>query len=503
MPLALGLNLLNRYNMGGRKPDDTHPMPEQLFHLELNIGQNLRQQIHQQLVQAIECRQLPKDRPLPSSRRLAEQLGVSRNTVIRVYEQLISEGLIVARERSGYFPSPHIAHEQPTPTNGHIQWSEHLVSHPSEQRNIVKPRHWQRYRYPFVYGQFDGHNFALPQWRECSRDATNEAALRQWASDQLLDDPMLIEHIQSRILPSRGIWAKPEQILITCGAQHGVYLSTQLILPPGGVFGIEDPNYVDVRNIALNRPAELQPIPVDTQGLQVDDPHLARCDCVYLTPSHQFPTTVTLSLARRKKLLARAQRENFVIIEDDYEAEANFTTHPSPALKSIDDSGHVIYVGSFSKTLAPGLRMGYLVADEAFIREAHALRRLMLRHAPMNNQRTVALFIARGYFDNLVKRQSDIYKARWQIMNQALQTHLPNSTKPPTFGGSSFWVQGPKDLNARDLAQRAQAQSILIEPGEVYYCQQPKPEYFKLSYSSIATEHIEEGIEALAKLIPH
>lgn len=480
-------------------------MPLPLFHLEPDSGQSLQQQIHSQLSSAIMNGIIPLEMPLPSSRKLATRLSVSRNTVIRVYERLLGDGVIVSRERSGYYVNPEYR-QQPlpepcsSPSDDQVNWDRFLPVRPSEQRNIVKQRHWQRYSWPFVYGQFDPQSFPIQQWRECCRDSVSEAAVGNWASDQLLDDPMLIEHIQTHILPRRGIWARPEQILITCGAQHAISLTTQLVLRPGGRFAIEDPNYVDVRNIAAMRPAEVIPIPLDAEGLIVDE-RLSDVDCVYVTPSHQFPTTVTMSLSRRKQLLARAAEDDFLIIEDDYEAESNFTGTPCPALKSIDSAGRVVYVGSFSKTLAPGLRLGYMVADETLIREAHAMRRLMLRHAPMNNQRTVALFIARGYYDQLINRQALVYKERWQLMQDALQSYLPDSTNPPTFGGSSYWVEGPRHLDSRVLADKARAQSILIEPGEIYYCQQAPRNCFKLGYSSVPSERIDSGIAQLAELV--
>lgn len=480
-------------------------MPFQLFHLEPETGRSLQRQIHSQLTAAILNGNIPTDMPLPSSRKLAKLLGVSRNTVIRVYERMQSDGVIVSRERSGYYVNPDYRPQGPVyseavTTDDLVNWDRFLPEQPSKQRNIVKQRHWQRYDYPFVYGQFDSQSFPTQQWRECCRDSVTEAAVGNWASDQLLDDPMLIEHIQTHILPRRGIWAKPEQILITCGAQHAIYMTSQLVLKPGDRFAIEDPNYVDVRNIAAMRPAEVVPIPLDNEGMLVDE-RLCDCDCVYVTPSHQFPTTVTMSLARRKQLLERAASDDFLIIEDDYEAETNFTGNPCPALKSIDHAGRVIYVGSFSKTLAPGLRLGYMVADERLIKEVHALRRLMLRHAPMNNQRTVALFISRGYYDQLINKQALIYKERWQLMQNALQQHLPDSSNPPTFGGSSYWVAGPPHLDSRVLAEHARSQSILIEPGDVYYSRTAPRNCFKLGYSSVPSERIEPGIQRLAELI--
>ena len=138
------------------------------------------------------------------------------------------------------------------------------------------------------------------------------------------------------------------------------------------------------------------------------------------------------------------------MIEDDYESEINFVGEPTPALKSLDASERVIYVGSLSKTLAPGLRLGYMVAPQPLIEEARALRRLMVRHPPANNQRIVALFLSMGHHDSLIHRLSQTYKNRWQVMGAALNRYLPESTRIPSFGGTSYWVEGPAELDTRN-----------------------------------------------------
>ena len=482
-------------------------MPELLFELPPIKGASLQTRIREMLVSAILDGHIPLGTPLPSGRRLAEQLHVARNTVVLAYQHLVDEGFLVARERSGYYVNEDILRDRvqvaaPTATTSRIKWSHYLHFRPTAQRNLSKPANWQQYPYPFVYGQIDPNLFPTAEWRECCRDAASIAAIHAWSSDRIdQDDPELVEQIHTRVLPRRGVWAQPEEILVTLGAQQALYLIADLLLTARHTVAMEDPGYPDARNIFTARTAQVQPLTVDGQGL-VPGPGLSGCQYVYVTPSHQFPTTVTLSRERRELLLAQATKDSFLVIEDDYESELNFRGEPTPALKSLDREGVVIYVGSLSKTLAPGLRMGFMVAPAEFIREARALRRLMTRHPPANNQLIVAQFLRRGYHDALIRRLSHVLKDRWQAMHTALTQHLPGWSVNPSFGGSSFWLQGPAKLDARRLQEQAAAEGIFFEAGDVFFLAEPAPtNYLRLGFSSIAVDRIEPGIARLAQLV--
>ncbi|MGB1612902.1 MAG: PLP-dependent aminotransferase family protein, partial [Arenicellales bacterium] len=347
-------------------------IPDRLFELDSDSSANLQSQIQEMLVKAILDGQIPAGSAMPSGRKLAEQLKVARNTVVLVYQRLVDEGFLVARERSGYFVSDDILLDrlsparQTRPAESVIDWGAKLRFQPTLQRNLSKPSDWSRYPYPFIYGQIDPNLFPVNEWRECCRDAATVGAIRQWSTDRIdQDDPELIEQIQSRILPRRGVWAHPDEILVTLGAQQALYIIADLLLDEHQTVAIEEPGYPDARNIFLSRTARLKPIQVDHEGLIPTD-ELAQCQCLYLTPSHQFPTTVTLSRRRRETLLEAARDDDFVIIEDDYESEHNFKDGPTPALKSLDRDGVVIYIGSLSKTLAPGLRVGFMTGPARF-----------------------------------------------------------------------------------------------------------------------------------------
>ncbi|MEM7280054.1 MAG: PLP-dependent aminotransferase family protein [Pseudomonadota bacterium] len=482
----------------------------QLFHLDSSSEQSLQKQIVEQIVAAIVRGHIPVDKPLPPSRALASQLGVARNTVTLAYYRLKDEGYLISKERSGFFVNPSAIEEHAVAPVMHAttgisnapDWQSRNLRNPGLQRNIKKPSDWQSYPYPFIYGQVDYDLFPTHQWRECCRDAASVGATKDWVDDHFeCDDKLLIEQVRQHLLPRRGVWANPNEIMITVGAQQALYMISSLFFGATRTVGLEDPGYVDVRNIAKLHGAKTIPLPVDEQGLVVSH-KVTDCDYVYVTPSHQSPTTVTLPLERRYQLLDLAAQSDVVLIEDDYESEIAFLSTPTPALKSLDKCDRVIYVGSMSKTLAPGLRIGYLVAPAEVIAELRALRRLMLRHPAANNQRSAAIFIARGYYDSLRRQLVSAYEERCHTMVQALEQYLPDFKQTLGHGASSIWLEGCRDFDSRKLSKLAREQGVLIEPGDIHFLASDPPlNYFRLGYSSIANDKIEPGIECLSRLI--
>ena len=201
-------------------------------------------------------------------------------------------------------------------------------------------------------------------------------------------------------------------------------------------------------------------------------------------------------------LLARASRDDFLIVEDDYEFEMSFLKSAAPSLKSLDAEGRVIYVGSFSKALFPGVRLGYIVAPEAFVREARALRGAVFRHPPGHVQRTVAYFLALGHYDAHVNRLHQAFRRRRVVMNEAIRDTGLSVAGRGAFGGSSFWMAAPEDLDTEDLALVLRAQGVLIEPGRQFFAPgREARNCYRLAYSSIAPGKIPEGIARIAEAI--
>ncbi|NYT75912.1 PLP-dependent aminotransferase family protein [Alcaligenaceae bacterium] len=487
----------------------SHAMWILLFQRWEATGLSLQGQIRQMLVSAVLDSQVSVDVPLPSCRDMASILRVSRNTVVSAYQHLVDTGYLISRERKGFFVNPNIlqgrvatppSQQMPEVTPGsQTQWRSRFRYLPSGQRNIGKRADWQSYPYPFLYGQFDANLFPVAEWRECCLRTLGSMEVREWAQDMILrDDESLLQQIRTRLLPRRGVWAADDEIIITVGAQHALYMLSDLLIGQDTLIGIEDPGYPDARNIFSTRSNRILSLPIDEEGLMIS-PALGGCEYVYTTPSHQCPTTVTMSMARREVLLEQAERSDFILIEDDYESQTSFHGDPLPPLKSIDRSGRVIYIGSLSKTMAPGMRLGFVVAPRELIHELRMVRRLNIRHPNAFVQRAFALFLSLGYYDSLLRRLTTASHQRANTLLAALETHMPEVRYVPISGGSSCWVEGPAWLDVTRLAEDAATLGVLIEPGAIFFRDPGKPRNcFRLGYSSIDSTRIEEGIRLLS-----
>lgn len=475
-----------------------------LFAGHWHQGTTLQSGIRQTLVRAIETHRLPPGERMPSSRRLAQLLGIARNTVVMAYQQLIDEGFLETRERSGYFVSSHgpTLSKQSAPPSSSIAWSKRLRLWPTQQRNIVKPRDWLRYPYPFIYGQFDPGLFPTSAWRECARSALSVLEIQNWARDLIDgDDPELIEQIRLHILPRRGIWAASSEIMITMGAQQGLSLVAHLLTDQETVVGIEDPGYPDARNIFSMLTQSVRPLAIDGGGLRLT-PEVAACGIVFATLGHQCPTGVKMPADRRHALMEFTNRHDVIVIEDDYEADMLPDTDDDRALKSHDTEGRVIYLGSLSKTLAPGLRLGFVVAAEPVIAELRALRRLSIRHPPTNNQRAAALFLSLGHYRAHISKITAAFTRRSDRARELLSQLAPTLSVHSNARSASLWVTGAPDLDASALATLAETRGVLIEAGDVFFARINAPtNTFRMGISSIPDNRIERGVEILAECV--
>ena len=480
---------------------------EEIFFLRRDGQVNLQAQLRETIISAILGDQILPGARLPSTRRLAGYLGISRMTVTLAYQELTAQGYLEPVARSGFKVAERggtltAAGDMAAAGRSVVGWQERLKSVAAVHRPVAKPADWRRYPYPFVYGQTDMSLFSHAAWRDCSRQALGRRDFEDLAGDAAAaDDVMLVNYICSRTLPMRGIRATPSEVLVTVGAQNALWIVIQLLLGRGRAAAHENPCHPDLAGALSLSQAEVTAVDVDADGLPPADlPE--KLDVVFVTPSHQAPTTVTMPLARRKQLLEAADARDFVIVEDDYEFEMSFLGPPSPAFKALDRQDRVLYVGSFSKSLFPGLRLGYLVAPVEVIAEARALRALMLRHPPGHLQRSVAYFLAFGHYDALIRKMRAAYHERYHIMREVLEREGLQVAGASHFGGSSLWIEGPPWLDSDQLAAILRDDGVIIEPGAPFFkISERGCRFFRLGFSSIPASRVADGIACVSRRI--
>jgi GntR family transcriptional regulator/MocR family aminotransferase len=465
----------------------------------------LRDQICEALSLAIESEVMAYDRPMPSCRELSDQLSVSKNTVFSAYNKLIDLGIVISRDRSGYYPNPNRKTAM-APNDEHNNLSSNIDASPPpiafdplRLGPIENPLDWTSYPYPFIYNQIDPELFPIDGWRECSRQVLSRKKMPEWISDSVeRDSPRLIQQLRQRLLSYRGIYADDDEILITLGAQNALFIIGMLLAPRNKLIAIEDPSYQGVRNAFNLTGNRLAGVSIDRDGL-IPSEIPTGSQLVFTTPSHQFPTTVTMSQGRREEFLEAAVREDFLILEDDYETEMNYLARSTPSLRAMDKSDRVIYVGSMSKTISPGIRLGFMVAHRDIIREARLIRGVVMRHPPTIIQEIVARFLQLGHYDAHLRNIERFYKSRWCAMRDAIDNKLGMLEKTDTEGGTSFWLSGPDTFDATELSHRLRARGVLIDKGQSFYIDNDNLRSFRLGFAYVPAKKIAEGISIIAE----
>jgi GntR family transcriptional regulator / MocR family aminotransferase len=479
-------------------------IPPEAFYLAPDAPGTLQQRIRSMVTDGVLAGRFGPGQKMPSSRGLAAHLGISRITVTLAYGDLVASDYLTARGRSGYFVSDTAPRAAVFPAGPARQDAVDFAGLTGRRfstlSRVDRPQDWEAYPYPFIYGQADPALFDHQNWRQCALRALGKRDFAALTSDYYeRDDPLLIEQVLRTILPRRGIAAREDEVLLTLGAQNALWIAATVLLGPGRRAVVENPGYPGWRGILAVTGAEVVPVDVDAEGLPPD--RVSGADVVFTTSSHQCPTNATMPVERRAALLDAAARQGFVIVEDDYEFEMSFLKPVAPALKSLDRDGRVIYAGSFSKSMFPGLRLGYLVGPASFIAEARGLRAMVLRHPPGHVQRTVAYFLAMGHYDALINRMRSAYRRRRQGMAEAIAAEGLQVAGQGGFGGSSFWMRAPEGVDTEELALRLRAEGVLIEPGRAFFAGQGPQNFYRLAYSSIGLPRISEGIARIGRML--
>jgi GntR family transcriptional regulator/MocR family aminotransferase len=476
-----------------------------LVQLDPSSPEPLYRQLRAAITAAIEAGRFAAGELLPSSRALAADLDLSRNTVNMAYQEMTAEGFLESIPRVGYAVNQdlrrYLATVPEEATSPRIDWETRMGDLGDDLPHVVRAPERHTEPYAFVVGEPDVSLFPTAAWMRAMRAAMSGEHIGSSLGDRFdTDDPLLVEMLCKHVLPVRGINASADEVLITMGSQNGLYLVSLALLDDKKQVAVEEPGYPDARHIFKRRGARLVPVPVDDQGMIVPS-DLKRIDLVSVTPSHHYPTNATLSVGRRQQLLAQAESQDFVIVEDDYDSEFRYQGRPTPSLKALDDSGRVVYLGSFSKFLAPGLRLGYVVADPPLISRLRDLRRYMLRHPPGLLQRTMGLMIEAGDYLRSVRRSRYALKDKWERCVESVDRHIPWDVTPPT-GGLSLWLPGPPGFDGVAVTREALTRGVVVEDGSVCYLQDPAPRNsVRLGFAGTRADAIEPGVAALGGII--
>lgn len=446
---------------------------------------------------------------LPATRTIARDLGLSRTTVVEAFERLAIEGLIVSRTGAGSFVSQALAAHNRSPASPSPPRAPKSRRPPRLARVIARGSSAFFERLPHLPRAF---TTALPAFDAFPMALWSRHVAKHWRAHR--DVVMgygsahgflpLRKAIATHLRANRGISCEAAQIFVVNGAQHGFQLISSMLLDPGDRVWFENPGAIGARNCFAAAGAKLVPVPVDDEGLVVEEglrraPHFR---LAFVTPSHQQPLGSTMSLARRLALLKAAEAADAWIVEDDYDGEFCYRGHPPPTLKSIDTSGRVIYVGTFSKTLFPALRLGYFLSPPSLVETFERLMEAFFPGVPSNPQAVVADFMDEGHFSSHIRRMRKLYAERQEALQIAAGGKLAGLIEVArTDTGLHTIGYLPKDIPETEAAERAWARDITVAP-IARYCIAPIAENgLVLGFSGVKPEEIAKGAGVLGEVL--
>jgi GntR family transcriptional regulator / MocR family aminotransferase len=471
------------------------------FHVSLIGRKDVTGEIYRQVRGAIIGGYLrPGDSLLPS-REMARRLNVSRTTVMAAYDRLNGEGFVSSRVGAGTFVNPGVV------------WPERDRRKPSGRSDgALRPRAvWagiplssafvESADFDFRTGISDSTLFPYETWRRLMSHELRPSAVGRGVYGDPAGHPALRVAIARHIATARGVRAEPDDVTVTNGTQQALDLVARVLLAPGDRVAVEDPGYMPPWLLFTSLGLKVSGVPVDDEGLVVDAlPPNARL--VYVTPSHQYPLGVSMSLPRRLALLAWAQRHGAAIVEDDYDSEFRYGGRPIEPLQTLDNSGRVIYIGSFSKTMLATLRLGFVVTPAPLRQATHAAKYVTDWHTSLPTQAALARFIDQGLLARHIRKMRTVYKARHERLVETLTRRLAAHLRLiPSVAGlhvsAAATVASPADVLA--AARRALAAGVAVQPLSMFRVDQPPQAGLVLGYGGIDTAHIDEGTQRLRR----
>lgn len=481
-----------------------------LIRIDPAVRGGLQRQICAGIRKAILEGLLPPGTPVPSSRALAEDLDVSRTTSLLALEQLLAEGYLTARRGSGTF----VAHELPDdlPCGRQARGASGTRHPPLSRRGaalVPAARGGRRLPgppRPFRVGTPAVDRFPLATWARLASRRLRSATPADLDYGDPAGLPALRQAIAEHVQSARGTACGADQIVVVAGAQQGLDLVCRVLLDAGDRVGMEDPGYPGARSAFVAAGAQITPVPIGPQGLEIrrrprrqGEPRM-----VYVTPSHQYPLGVPMSLGRRLALLQWAHEARAWVVEDDYDSEFRYGARPLPCLHGLDSDGRVLYIGSFSKTLFPALRLGFLIVPADLHGEFVAARAVTDQHPPTLDQATLADFIAEGHFASHLRRMRAVYRERLEALGEAAARFCGGALvlRPAHTGLHAIADLVTADADAGRVAAEAAARGIEATPLAAYFPPRARvPAALVLGFGSVPPRALARGMERLAEAI--
>ena len=471
------------------------------LHVVIEGDKDLSGQLYRQLRDAIRSGRLAVDEQLPPSRLLAEQLGISRKTVSEAYARLTLEKLLVGRVGTGTFVAPQ-APPRVTPVP-----ARPLASHAAVEkwRSLALPlRHPPAAgsaRYEFIGGAPAIELFPHADWRRCTLHALREIARTRALYGPAEGQPELRGAIARHVGFARGVRCTPQDVVVTNGAQQALALLARVLVEPGSTAVVEEPGYPQARLILGANGARVVGVPVDGEGLVVEAiPADARL--IYTTPSHQFPLGMPMSVARRRALLARASEIGAIVVEDDYDSEFRYEGRPTDSLQGMDDTGNVALVGSFSKTVSPSLRLGYVIAPPAVAQAVANMKHLVDWHTPTQTQLALAKFMADGDLQRHIRRCHAAYAQRRERLRARFADDLaPWFELVPTVAGFHMAALARRPLDMATLLNLARRVDVGLYPLAGFHHFGPPRDGLMMGFGVIAASDIDPALDRVRDVL--
>ncbi len=471
----------------------------------------LYQALYSHMRTAILSGELKAGMKLPSTRALADELNISRNTVLNAYRQLLAEGYLQGREGSGTFVA-NVLPESLLTVSGHskpkaasqrpVESARPVFSeYAKAQIAVSQPPSNGKLPRPFLAEAPALDVFPYKLWSRLIVRQARRIPMNTFAYQNSAGYRPLREAIAAHITVSRQVHCTPDQVMIVPGSQGALDLATRMLVNKGDMVWIEDPAYPGARGAFLGSGARVIPVPVDEEGLIVESgiKRAPKARLVYITPSHEFPLGVTMSISRRLALLDWARRANSYILEDDYDSEFRFAGHPLASLQGLDTAERVIYIGTFSKVLFPSIRIGYMVLPTPLIDSFLKVRRLIDIHSPILEQAVLADFIVEGHYVRHLRRMRTLYAERRNALLEATRD-LPLEMSAPEAGIHCVgWL--PEGMNDRKLANQARDYELELTPISAFRIEHPLPNGLLLGYGGYSVQAIKKAAKRLGSLL--